>query len=135
MDKPILDAKLTEFQRQEHAEQQRQRREVESRERNAARSEGANVLSRTELDRQLREIARIKTGKADAPIVAGVQLGRSEITGHVLGYTSGSEEMLLQRLSGQLVRVLWGDRPKVKIGKEVDIDPRNGEISRGWERS
>jgi hypothetical protein len=134
MDKPILDAKLTELQRREHAEQQRQRRELESRERNAARSAGANVLSRAELDRQLREIARIKTGKADARIVAGVQLERLEITGRVLGYTSGSEEMLLQRLGSQLVRVPWGDRPKVKIGKEIDIDPRNGEISRGRDR-
>lgn len=40
-----------------------------------------------------------------ARIVSGDELGRSEITGRVLGYTSGREEMLVQRLGGGLVRV------------------------------
>jgi len=134
MDKPLLDAKLTELNKQEIEEQGRARRLAEDRSKrmgNPGTVRSRGQLSREELDRQLGEIAQAKAMNKSARIVPGEEIGRSEITGRVLGYTSGREEMLVQRLGGQLVRVPWNGKPPLQIGKQVDIDPRSGTIGRG----
>jgi len=56
---------------------------------------------------------------------------QSEITGRVLGYTSGREEALFQRLGGELVRLNMRGKPPFEIGKEIDYNPRSRDISRG----
>jgi hypothetical protein len=86
---------------------------------------------RKELDRQLREIARTKARYPDGRIQAVEEIMQSEITGRVLGYTSGREEALFQRLGGELVRLDMRGKPPIEVGKEIDYDPRSQSISRG----
>jgi len=86
---------------------------------------------RKELDRQLREIARTKARHPDGRIQAVEEIMQSEITGRVLGYTSGREEALFQRLGGELVRLNMRGKPPFEIGKEIDYNPRSRDISRG----
>jgi hypothetical protein len=86
---------------------------------------------RKELDRQLREIARTKARHPDGRIQAVEEIMQSEITGRVLGYTSGREEALFQRLGGELVRLDMRGKPPFEIGKEINYDPRSQSISRG----
>ena len=89
------------------------------------------VPDRKELDRQLREIARTKARHPDGRIQAVEEIMQSEITGRVLGYTSGREEALFQRLGGELVRLDMRGKPPIEVGKEIDYDPRSQSISRG----
>ena len=86
---------------------------------------------RNELDRQLREIARTKARHPEGRIQAVEEIMQSEITGRVLGYTSGREEALFQRLGGELVRLDMRGKPSIEIGKEIDYNPRSRDISRG----
>lgn len=86
---------------------------------------------RKDLDRQLREIARTKARHPDGRILAVEEIMQSEITGRVLGYTSGREEALFQRLGGELVRLDMRGKPPIPIGKEIDYNPRSRDISRG----
>lgn len=86
---------------------------------------------RKDLDRQLREIARTRARHPEGRIQAVEEIMQSEITGRVLGYTSGREEALFQRLGGELVRLDMRGKPAILIGKEIDYNPRSRDISRG----
>jgi hypothetical protein len=91
----------------------------------------SSVPDRKELDRQLREIARTKARHPDGRIQAVEEIMQSEITGRVLGYTSGREEALFQRLGGELVRLDMRGKPPIEVGKEINYDPKSQSISRG----
>jgi hypothetical protein len=122
---------VDEFQRKADVEiaqkQEAERRAAMARPREPDRKEP----SREELDRQLREIARTKARHPELRIQAIEEITLSEITGRVLGYTSGREEALFQRLGGELVRLDMRGKPLIPVGKEIDYDPRSRDISRG----
>jgi hypothetical protein len=123
--------RVTELRKQEWEEQKK-------RARNAA-SQQATVIrkgsTREQLDRQLHEIARANGGSPNVRIVPGEGIVAAEITARVLGYTLEREEMLVERrLGDDLVRIQWGGKEPLEIGKTVNINPRNGEIDHGLGR-
>jgi hypothetical protein len=90
--------------------------------------------SREELDRQLKEIARRKTGSSNAKIQSLDGVSHRTITGRILGYTEGGEEALFKRLNGGLYRLDMRGKPRIGIGQEIDYDTKLQDISRGRRR-
>lgn len=87
--------------------------------------------SREELDGALREIARAKARFPNGRIEPLVDIRQSEVTGRVLGYTAGNEEALFERLGGGLVRIDTKGERLYPLGRQLDFDPRTGEIDKG----
>jgi len=87
--------------------------------------------SRDELDGELREIARAKARFPNGRIEPLEGIGQSEVTGRVLGYTGGNEEALFERLGGGLVRIDTQGERLYPLGRQLDFNPRTGEISKG----
>jgi hypothetical protein len=87
--------------------------------------------SREELDVELREIARAKARFPNGRIEPLKGIKQSEVTGRILGYTTGNEEALLQRLGGGLVRIDTKGERLYPLRRELDFNPRTGEIEKG----
>ena len=102
--------------------------EQEARARLLERTQRAQVPE--DLDMQLRQIARSKARNPERRIDALEDIPGIDFTGKVLGYTSGGEEALVESRSGNLLRLRTQGKRSVRIGEEIEIDRRTGQISR-----